>query len=397
MASGKWKPLHVAITSPFIWPWVRRGSERLLHDLSRYLIARGHRVTVFATGPYDQVEDRDGIPYHVLRQRWPLWPRQFNCCHDFAFRLQAPLRRCAADVVFSMSYFDAYAAIRARASTASHCPVVFHSAGVLSRRYFRAVPLDAWLFRTVRSEAETIVAVSRLAGDTFKRDFGRDAEVLPPPVMAENFAPTAANAVPQDPPGQRILFVGDADERRKGARALCRAFARVSERHPQARLLFAGRATAATRASLLDVCVRAGNADRVAFLGVGRVEDLPAHYRAAAVTVLPAVGESFGMALAESLSAGTPVVGARHAGLTEIVDKDLVGRLFDPGEGVDETNNIDGLAGAILEVLARGKTPEVVAACLARAQRYSWAVLGPEYERVLQDAVAARDDARPRA
>ena len=119
MASGKWKPLHVAITSPFIWPWVRRGSERLLHDLSRYLIARGHRVTVFATGPHDLVEDRDGIPYHVLKQRWPLWPRQFNCLHDFAFRLQAPLRRCAADVVFSMSYFDAYAAIRARARTAS--------------------------------------------------------------------------------------------------------------------------------------------------------------------------------------------------------------------------------------------------------------------------------------
>jgi phosphatidyl-myo-inositol alpha-mannosyltransferase len=236
--------------------------------------------------------------------------------------------------------------------------------------------------------------VSRLAGETFKRDFGRDAEVLPPPVMAENFAPTAANALPLAPPGQRILFVGDADERRKGARALCRAFARVSERYPQAQLLFAGRASAATQASLLEVCVRAGNADRVAFLGVGRVEDLPAHYRSATVTVLPAVGESFGMALAESLSAGTPVVGARHAGITEIIDEELVGRLFEPGEGIDETRNIDGLAGAILEVLARGKTPEVVAACLTRAQRYSWEVLGPEYERVLQDAVAARGDAR---
>ena len=253
------------------------------------------------------------------------------------------------------------------------------------------------MFRTVRSEADTIVAVSRLAGDTFKRDFGRNAEVLPPPVLLENFAPSAANSVPPVPPGQRILFVGDADERRKGARASAahsRVSANATHRHS---CCSPGAHSAATKASLLDVCVRAGNADRVAFLGVGRVEDLPAHYRAAAVTVLPAVGESFGMALAESLSAGTPVVGARHAGLTEIIDEELVGRLFDPGEGVDETNNIDGLAGAILEVLARGKTPEVVADCLARAQRYSWTVLGPEYERVLQDAVAARDDARRRA
>jgi phosphatidylinositol alpha-mannosyltransferase len=100
------------------------------------------------------------------------------------------------------------------------------------------------------------------------------------------------------------------------------------------------------------------------------------------------VGESFGMALVESMAAGTPVVGCRHGGLTEIIDEDLVGRLFDPGAFTDQTENVAGLSEAILTVLARGKPPEVVEACRARAQRYSFSELGPVYERLLQGFVA---------
>jgi len=381
--------LHVAITSPFVWPWVRRGSERLLHELSRHLAGRGHRVTVFSTGPNDRVEDRDGIAYHLLRQRFGMRLRQFNCCHDFAFRLQHALGRCDPDVVLSLNYFDAYAAIRARQRTGARYKVVFHSPGILSRRHFRAVPLDAWLFRTVCRKANLTLAVSRLAGEVFKRDFGKNAVVLPPPVAIEQFSPTGAGAAPA--PGPRIMFVGDADERRKGARALCRAFGLVRQRHPQAQLLFAGHAGEATRQALIEESLRAGTAGHVKFLGVGRVEDLPALYRSASVTVLPSLGESFGMVLAESLAAGTPVVGARHGGIPELIDEDLVGRLFDPGDRVHEANNVRGLADAIHDVLARGKPPEVVAACRARAQRYSWAVLGPEYERILRRVVAAGD------
>src|SRR4051794_38398555 len=85
------RPLHVVITSPFVWPWVRRGSERMLHDLSRYLLGRGHRVTVYASGPEESVRDRDGVEYHVLRQKFTSAMRQFNSNHHFAFRLQHAL------------------------------------------------------------------------------------------------------------------------------------------------------------------------------------------------------------------------------------------------------------------------------------------------------------------
>lgn len=375
--------LDIVITSPFVWPWVRRGSERMLHDLTTFLAGRGHRVTVFSTGPKDDVEVREGITYHLLRQRYGMRLRQFNCCHDFAFRLQRELAAVDPDVVFSMNYFDAYAAIRARLRSGARYRVVFHSAGILTRRHFRAVPIDAWLFRSVHGGANRTFVVSHAAGEVFRREFGIDPVVLHPPIVVEDFAPGGSGPAPAPGESPRIVFSGDADDRRKGARALCRAFPLVKERFPQARLVFAGRAGEATRKALLAECARSGTQRDVTFLGLGKVSDLPALYQGASVTVLPSVAEAFGMVLAESLAAGTPVVGTRHGGITEIIDDDLVGRLFDPGDFHRQTDNFRGLAEAIVAVLERGKTPEVAAACKARAQRYSWTVLGPQYERAL--------------
>ena len=389
-------PLRVAITSPYVWPWVRRGSERMLHDLSRYLLGRGHHVTVYSSGPEDAAEDRDGIRYHILRQRYPFPVRQFNRCHDFAFRLQDLLLDCDADLVFCMNYFDAYAALRARRRSGAKYKVVFHSAGILSWRYFRAVPLDAWYFRTVGRDVDLTIAVSHHAGLVYRKNFGREPLVLPPPVVTSQFSPAGGQSASSGPP--RILFVGDADERRKGARVLCRALPRVLERFPDAQLLFAGRASEPTRRAILEQAERHRIAERITFLGVGRVEDLPGLYQSASVTVLPAVWEAFGMALVESLAAGTPVVATRQGGMVDIVEGDLVGRLFDPGHFDDEVGNVAGLAEAIVEVLGHGKPPEVIAACRSRAEQFGLTELGPVYERVIQDLVAGREVlCRPRS
>jgi len=361
----------------------------MLHDLSRYLIDRGHRVSVFASGPEDRTEDRDGVTYHVLKQRFGSSLRQFNSCHYFAFRLQGLLADCDADLVFCMNYFDAYAALRARRRNGARYKVVFHSAGILSRRYFRAVPLDAWFFRTVRREANLTLAVSQFAGDVFRRNFDREAVVLPPPVMTDHFHPHGGGAASEGQGARGILFVGDLDERRKGARALVRAFARVEKQLPGTMLYFAGRASLSTRQALHQESARLAVEGHVRFLGVGRVEELPALYRSASVTVLPAVGEAFGMALVESLAAGTPVVGTRHGGMPDIVDGALVGRLFDAGDVDEETDNITGLTDAIVDVLARGKTAEVREACRARAEEFSWAALGPRYEEVFRRILPA--------
>lgn len=376
-------PLRVAITNPYVWPHVRRGSERLLNDLAQHLVGAGHEVTVFAMAPEDAQETRDGVRYELLRERWRSNRRQLGSLHYFAWALQERLRARPLDVVFCLNYFDAYAAVACRRRHGLDFRVVFQNVGIPTRRYFRAVPLDRWFMHAVLRQADQCLVLSEFARETLAREFGVTARVLPPPVAVGDFADSGA--APSRAP--MLLFVGDVDEPRKGARVLCRAFVQLKQHRPDLRLRFVGRASPGTRQALVDLPGVSSVRDSIEFEGVGRVELLPAQYRAAAVTVLPSVWEAFGLVLVESLAAGTPVVGARHGGVTDIIQGELVGELFDPGQFEQQSQAHADLATAIEAVLVRGKTPEVAAACAARAAHFGWAVQGPAYVELVESLV----------
>jgi glycosyltransferase involved in cell wall biosynthesis len=80
----------------------------------------------------------------------------------------------------------------------------------------------------------------------------------------------------------------------------------------------------------------------VSFLGFR--QDAPTLMAAADVVVLPSVAEAFGIALAEALYIGTPVVATRVGGIPEIVDDGVDGVLVPPASS-------DALAYAIADLL----------------------------------------------
>lgn len=376
-------PRDIVITNPYVWPHVRRGSERMLHLTARYLHARGHRVAVIATAPEPGVEMRDGVEYRLLPFRGPRTPRQLNGLHAFALEVARAMRDRPCDAALCLTYYDACGMLSARARRARPFRLAYYFTGIPVRRYFRAVPIDAWMMRRVVRDADALAVASAAAGAAMRGDFGRSAEVLPPPVELETFA-CAAEAPAPVPPDERplVLFVGAADEPRKGAAALCRAFALVKAARPGATLVVSGPASDATRQALLAL-LPAPMRPALRFLGVGDVAALPALYAAADVTVLPATWEAFGLVLVESLAAGTPVVAARHGGIPEIVEDLPSSRLVDPAPLVATPVDATALAQAILEVVAAGKPGDVRRACQARAARYALACLGPRFERLL--------------
>ncbi len=328
-------------------------------------------------------ETREGVTYQLVRQRSFTRARQFNSCHDFAFRLQAMLKQCDADVLFCLNYFDAYAAVRARTRYAKRYRVIFQSVGIPTRRYFRAVPLDAWFMHTILREVDQFLVLSHFAQESLLRDFGRPSQVVPPPVQTDQFASGGHELESVGVEEPWILFVGAVEEPRKGAEILCRAFEQIKRHYRNARLIFAGHASVATQERLLGVVESTDIRESIRFLGLGDVSMLPALYRLAAVTVLPAVWEAFGLVLVESLAAGTPVVGARHGGIPDIINSTRVGTLFEPGDARHVADNLDGLIQSLLQVLDQGKTSEVSQACQARAEEFSWKRLGPRYLELL--------------
>lgn len=379
--------MRLAITHATCWPEIRRGSERMLADMARIMVGLGHDVTVLSSTPAmpDGGEEwRGGVRYRFLRLREPpgflARTRQVSRQHLFAWDLRPVLVQGGFDSVFCMGWQDAAAALLARRDGARGRVVAFMT-GIPIRAYFRRTPLDGLAFRRVLAGADAVVTVSHFAQDRLRAEFGRASLVLPSPV---DTAPLAASPKPAPDGTTRILFAGDADEPRKGALLLARAYAAArAGLGGRAELGFSGRMSDATRAAILDALPVALHGEAV-FHGVGTVGDLPRLLAAATVVVNPAVWEALGMVLIEALAAGTPVVGCAHGGTLDIIDDPRIGTVFDAGNFRHVAANVAGLAEAIHGAVALAGLPGTEAACRARADAFSWTAMAPRYAAVLE-------------
>jgi glycosyltransferase involved in cell wall biosynthesis len=138
-----------------------------------------------------------------------------------------------------------------------------------------------------------------------------------------------------------ILVVGRMDPTKGQDRAI-RAFARISEKFPSARLLLVGNGSfsgssggpglgKATRwrAELERLVQELGLAGRVIFTGHATPAELDAAYERAAFTVLPSVREGFGLVVVESWIHDRPAIVSRSAGVAELVQDGQSGIVVD--------------------------------------------------------------------
>jgi len=370
--------MRIAITHPTAWPWVRRGSERLLNDLSVFLASRGHEVTVVTSSPDGPGEEcSGGIRRILVPQRLGQLKnvRQINGFHAFAFDCARAVRDGGFDAVHCLGYHEAWGILRQYGGR-PRPRLVYQMTGIAVARYFRAVPLDRMMFDRVLRQADEVICLSRFARDSMTRDFGRDSILIPSPTDTAPFL-ACPRTMPDRP---RILFCGDADEPRKGALVLARAFAQLDR--PDVELHLSGRCSDETERRI-RACLPMAMQDRVIFHGLGKVEDLPALYGSAAVAVNPAVWEALGNVLIEALAAGTPVVGCDHGGIPDIIDSDRVGALFAPRLQDGAATDAKALCVALAHGLDLAGRPETATACRARSAAFSWQHLGPQYEAAL--------------
>ena len=375
------QPLRIAITHPTCWPEIRRGSERLLHDLSHFLADRGHDVTVISTTEGHTRTETDGrVARHLIARHHPLpvRTRWWNFFHAFGGQLRDHLMAERYDAVHCLNYHDAWGALRARRRGARF-RLVYQLTGIPVRRYFRRIPLDGLIFADVLRQADAVLAISRFALDRLRAEYGRPGLLVPAPTNTE---PYRVEPRTSDPTRPTILFVGDADEPRKGALLLARAFADLAGRGLVHSLDYSGRAGDAIRSDVVEALPETLR-PRVTFHGLGRTEDLPALYARASVVVNPAIWEAQGMVLVEALAAGTPVVGCDHAGTPDIVSDARIGRLFAPGPPAQAASNLGGLVAAIEDALGLARLPGTVALCRSHAAAFDWQRIGPAYEAAL--------------
>jgi phosphatidylinositol alpha-mannosyltransferase len=209
--------------------------------------------------------------------------------------------------------------------------------------------------------------------------FARRPIVLSPGIRLDGFPMDGAPRT--GPP--RILFPAYAEDPRKGLQTLLLAMPAILRRHPDARLILGGPGRHEHALESLEPTDRDLVTDALDVSGPGQLEDVPARYRAATVTVLPSVDEAFGLVLVESLASGTPIVCTTSGGPAEIVSPE-VGWAVAPRDP-------QALADAVCHAIVLASQPDTAAKCRSRARRWDWTeVVGSAHEQVLQSVARRR-------
>jgi len=143
--------------------------------------------------------------------------------------------------------------------------------------------------------------------------------------------------------GHMLLHVGGlgTGEQHKGLDISLRVVAKLRQTYPDVRLTIVG--SGDRQAHFGALARQLGIAPNVEFLGRLDGLELVTAYQRADALIVPSRNESFGMAVAEAMACGLPVVASAVEGIPDLVDDGISGYLIAP-------DNISGFAEKITEL-----------------------------------------------
>ncbi len=183
---------------------------------------------------------------------------------------------------------------------------------------------------------DSFVANSSFVAERIRRYYGREAQVLAPPVDVEFFTPGPADGTEPKPAQPYALAVSALAPYKR----LDIAIAACRRSNLALRIVGEG----PERKRLESLAGSSSGPSGVTFLGRVGGEALRDLYRGATLFVQPGI-EDFGIAAVEALSCGTPVVAAGRGGILDIVEPGVEGLLYEPTGSTAE--QVDRLSEAI--------------------------------------------------
>ena len=357
--------LKIAYVYDAVYPWVKGGVEKRIHEVSVRLADRGHDVHVYGMRCWDgpAVIERDGVVLHGVCPGEGLYidgRRGVSQALRFGSAVLRPLLASGADVVDCQNfpYFSCFAAKAASMRRGFPLVVTWHE-----------VWGDYWYDYLGRRGAFG-KAVERLAAGL------TDHPVAVSPSTARALeglgVPGLVPVVPNGIDLSRIAAVAPAAEewdvvftgrliREKNVDLLLRALVHVREEVGDLRALVVG--DGPERPALEALARDLGLP--VTFAGfLPRYDDVIAAMKASKVFVLPSTREGFGIAALEAMACGVPVVTVDHPGNAA---RDLVV----PGvNGFCSGLSAGEFGEGILAGLERGA--QMRGECLGTAGEYRW-------------------------
>lgn len=315
------------------------GAERAILNIVRALLERGHRCTVIALrAPMTLSTDLTLAGADVrsldLRHRWDL-PRGLG-------RLLSMLRHERFDVLHAHLFFAGlYAGVVPRSKSIPLKVVTFHNLGYDSypaRGIWRRVrkTIDGWV---MRHRIDGYTAPSSAVATHYRSHLRlRHIDVIPNSVSTDALARASKTngATVRDsfhtPQTAPLIVMPGRLVPEKGHMVLLKALDLLEQGDLRPYVVLAG--DGPLRDDIDAVIEQRRDPSNIYRVGYVDHASLLALIAAADVCVSASTHEGFGLAIAEAMALGTPVVATRVGGLTELIEDGVSGVLVPPDDPV---------------------------------------------------------------
>lgn len=324
------------------------GVENFVWEVATHLAEHGHDVEILGgKGPDDMSRHLPGVrvrrfPY-IDRDLWrklPLLSRQYTLTKLLERLSMAPF-------ALPRLLFGRYSVVHIQKPYDLSIGALAKLSG--AKLLFGCHGKDFWLGDKLFVRfVDASVSASRFNARQVHRRYGLDPVVVYNGVDLHRFTPDAANddtilssyGLARSSPFNPTLLYAGRLIRWKGVEYLIQALPAILP--PSTHLWIAGEGT--YRDTLQSMAEELGVAVRVHFLGMVEQDHLAALYRSCAMLVATSfVNETFGMALCEAMSCGTPVVASDFGGFREVVQHGVTGLLSRPQDPQDLAAKVNTL------------------------------------------------------
>lgn len=344
--------MKIGLVCPYDWD-VPGGVQFHIRDVAEQLINWGHEVSVLSPAS----EETDLPEWLVPAGRAVPVPFNGSVARlSFGPIAATRVRRWIAEGDFDVVHIHEPPTPSLSILTCwlAEGPLVgtFHMAVERSRTMNAVSPI----LESALEKLSLRIAVSPAARETALLHHGREVVILPNGVHTSFFAHAKPNVKWQ---GKTLAFIGRFEESRKGLDVLLKAMPNVIASHPDVRLLVAGPGDSD------NVDLDPTIASRITFLGRVSEEEKAQLLKSVDIYVAPNTGgESFGIILAEAMSAGTPVIATDLEAFVDVL----------AGAGIHFPNgDSDRLAEKISYLFDHPEQREEMSRKgLEVAQRYDW-------------------------
>lgn len=327
------------------------GAVRVVYDLCRKLVRRGHDVYLLTrrlrgTGEY---EDFEGIKVvRVAPSRTSVMNRLLLSLNS-AIKLVEVLRRKEFDVIHAHGCVPALVGLVGRILQRVPLVVTFHGHQVLWPESIRwkgkmVLKLQLGLEKAILGRTDILVAQSTRIRSLFVKLYGsriqKKIRIIPNGVDIDKFCMKTSGKTEPKTSSPQILAVGTLS-RRKGFDILIKAMEIISRMEPKVRLIIVGEGP--QKLALSELAKRLGVEDKVVFLNHLSDEELHKYYRISNVVALPTRAEFFPLVPLEAMTVAKPVISTKVIGPIDMIIDGENGILVEPNnakELAEETTQL---------------------------------------------------------